>query len=52
MKLIISVVAAAWLVSGCSTNPPDEDSNGAGHRDSRTGLCHDATPPPCSPPKD
>ena len=52
MRLIISVLAAAWLVSGCLTNPPDEDSTGAGHRDQRTGLCHDATPPPCSPPKD
>jgi hypothetical protein len=52
MKLIISFLAAAWLVSGCLTNPPDQDSTAAGHRDPRTGLCHDATPPPCSPPKD
>ncbi len=52
MKVLISVLVAAWLVSGCLTNPPDEDSTGAGHRDPRTGLCNDATPPPCSPAKD
>ena len=52
MKLIIIVLAAAWLASGCLSNPPQQDSTGAGHRDPRTGLCHDATPPPCQPPKD
>jgi hypothetical protein len=52
MKLIITVLAAAWLLTGCLTNPPDQDSTGIGHRDPRTGLCHDATPPPCEPPKD
>jgi hypothetical protein len=52
MKLIITVLAAAWLMSGCFTNPPQEDSAGVGHRDPRTGLCNDATPPPCSPPRD
>ena len=52
MKLIITVLAAAWLTSGCLTNPPQQDSSGIGHRDPRTGLCHDATAPPCQPPKD
>jgi len=53
VKLTITVLFAAWLLSGCFlTNPPDEDASGAGHRDPRTGLCNDATPPPCTPPKD
>jgi hypothetical protein len=52
MKLIISVLGVAWLLSACSTNPPQEDSNGVGHKDPRTGLCNDGTPPPCSPPRD
>jgi len=52
MKLALSVFAAVWLMAGCAANAPDEDSTGAGHRDPRTGLCHDATPPPCEPPKD
>lgn len=52
MKLIITVLGVALLMSGCFTNPPDEDSTGVGHRDPRTGLCNDATPPPCQPPRD
>ena len=52
MKLIITVLAVTWLMSGCLTNPPEEDSTGVGHRDPRTGLCNDGTPPPCSPPRD
>ena len=52
VKLIIAVFAATWLISGCLTNPPQQDSSGVGHKDPRTGLCHDATPPPCEPPKD
>jgi hypothetical protein len=52
VKSTIIILAAAWLLSGCMGNGPTEDSNGAGHRDPRTGLCSDATPPPCSPPKD
>jgi hypothetical protein len=51
MKLLITVLAAAWLMSGCFTNPPEEDSTGVGHRDPRPGLCNDATPP-CAPPRD
>jgi hypothetical protein len=50
MKLIISVLATTWLMFGCASTP-DEDASGAGHRDPRTGLCNDATPPPCEPPR-
>jgi hypothetical protein len=52
MKLIIRVFAAAWLLSGCVSTPPNANSPGAENRDARTGLCQDATPPPCNPPKD
>ena len=52
MKFTITVLAAAWLMSGCFSNPPQEDSTGAGHRDPRTGLCNDGTAPPCQPPRD
>jgi hypothetical protein len=53
MKLMITVLGVAWLLSGCFfTNPPQEDSTGVGHKDPRTGLCNDATPPPCQPPRD
>jgi hypothetical protein len=52
MKLIIRGFAAAWLLSGCVSTPPNADSPGAENRDARTGLCGDATPPPCNPPKD
>jgi hypothetical protein len=54
MKLIISVVVVACLVSGCAslTTPPDDDSATGANVDTRTGLCTDATPPPCTPPRD
>jgi hypothetical protein len=52
MKLTVIILATAWLISGCFTNPPQEDSTGAGHRDPRTGLCNDGTAPPCQPPRD
>lgn len=52
MKWIAILFAGVWLMSGCSSNPPQEDSTGAGHRDPRTGLCNDGTPPPCPPPRD
>jgi hypothetical protein len=52
VKLIITMFAAAWLMSGCFSDPAQQDSGDAGHRDPRTGLCHDATPPPCAPPRD
>lgn len=51
MKFIISALAIAWLVSGCASAPSDDSVTG-GNRDKRTGLCNDATPPPCNPPKD
>jgi len=51
MKLIITVLATTWLMVGCASTAPDEDASGAGHRDPRTGLCNDATPPPCAPPR-
>jgi len=54
MKLIVSVVAVAWLMSGCAalTRVPDDDSVTGANLDARTGLCTDATPPPCDPPRD
>jgi hypothetical protein len=52
VRIVIRVLAAVWLLSGCVTNRPDEDSTGAGHRDPHTGLCNDGTAPPCSPPRD
>jgi hypothetical protein len=52
VKLTVIVLGAAWLLSGCFTNPPQEDSTGVGQGDPRTGLCNDATPPPCPPPRD
>ncbi len=49
MKFIIGVVAVAWLMSGCTslTTVPDDDSVTGANFDTRTGLCTDATPPPC-----
>jgi hypothetical protein len=54
MKVIITVLAAAWLMSGCAalTSAPDDDSITGANLDARTGLCSDATPPPCNPPRD
>lgn len=47
MKMIIGVLAAAWLLTGCASSVTHDDSPGANNRDARTGLCDDATPPPC-----
>lgn len=52
MKWMITVLAVAWLLPGCVTTPPNTNSPGAEDRDARTGLCEDATPPPCDPPRD
>jgi PBP1b-binding outer membrane lipoprotein LpoB len=51
MKIIVSVLAVAWLVSGCAslTTAPDDDSVTGANLDARTNLCTDATPPPCEP---
>jgi hypothetical protein len=49
MRFIIGVVAVAWLMSGCAslTTVPNDDSVTGVNLDRRTGLCTDATPPPC-----
>ena len=54
MRIIITALAAAWLVSGCAslTGTADDDSASGAKFDARTGLCSDATPPPCAPPRD
>ena len=54
MKIIVSVLAVVWLVSGCAslTTAPDDDSVTGANLDTRTNLCTDATPPPCNPPRD
>jgi hypothetical protein len=52
MRTIISACVAVWLISGCVSTMPNEDSPGPAGWDARTGLCNDATPPPCSPPRD
>jgi hypothetical protein len=54
MKFIITVVALAWLTSGCATltGAPSDDSAAGANLDTRTGLCTDASPPPCAPPRD
>jgi hypothetical protein len=54
MKFIITLVAVASMVSGCAsfTAVPDDDSATGANLDTRTGLCSDATPPPCNPPRD
>ncbi len=50
MKLLTSVLAAAWLMSGCASTAPNDGSPAADNSEARTGLCNDATPPPCHPP--
>ena len=50
MKLIMGVLVAAWLTSGCASTVSSDDLGGLATPDVRTGLCNDATPPPCSPP--
>jgi hypothetical protein len=54
MKFIISLVAVGWLVSGCAAlaGAPDDDSIMGATLDMRTGVCTDATPLPCEPPRD
>ena len=50
MKFIIGVFAVAWFMSGCTSlsTVPDDDSVTGANLDMRTGLCTDATPPPCN----
>ena len=52
MKLIISAFVIGWLLSACASTIPNDDSPGAENWDARTGLCNDATPPPCNSPPD
>jgi hypothetical protein len=52
MKLALGLIAVAWLIAGCASTVPNDDSPGSETKDARTGLCNDATPPPCNPPKD
>jgi hypothetical protein len=52
VKLIMGVLVAAWLTSGCASTVSSDDLGGLATPDVRTGLCNDATPPPCSPPRD
>jgi hypothetical protein len=46
------VLVATWLTSGCASTVSSDDLGGFATPDVRTGLCNDATPPPCSPPRD
>jgi hypothetical protein len=52
MKTMTGLALTAWLVCGCVTTIPGDDTPGAAEPDARTGLCNDATPPPCNPPRD
>jgi hypothetical protein len=54
LKFIIGVIAVAWSMSGCAslTTVSDDDSITGADLDMRTGLCTDATPIPCNPPRD
>jgi hypothetical protein len=50
MKLVISVLVAAYLATGCVSggNIPHEDSPGVTKRDAGPVLCRDGTTPPCN----
>jgi hypothetical protein len=49
MKGVISLLIAAYLVSGCvaGSNVTHEDSPAAVKRDEGPALCRDGTTPPC-----
>lgn len=51
MKLIVSLVAAACLMSGCVAGSAisHEDDPAAVKRDTGPDLCRDGTAPPCTP---
>jgi hypothetical protein len=51
VKSITGFLVAAWLMSGCVSIVPNDD-NPEFAPDMRTGLCNDATPAPCNPPRD
>ncbi|HME38936.1 MAG TPA: hypothetical protein VKG63_08225 [Steroidobacteraceae bacterium] len=50
MKIIIGMLVAAFLASGCVSggNISHEDSPGATKRDAGPALCRDTTTPPCN----
>jgi hypothetical protein len=52
MKILLSLFAVTWLLSGCVSSTSHDDSPGANGRDAKTGLCDDARPPPCGGVKD
>jgi hypothetical protein len=52
VKSIMGVLVAAWLMSGCVSTEPNDALPSIASTDARTGLCNDATPPPCDPPRD
>jgi hypothetical protein len=54
VKLIITCFVAAWLICGCvaGSTLSHEDSPGVVNRDEGPILCLDATPPPCTTPRD
>jgi hypothetical protein len=51
VKLIASLVAAAWLMSGCVAGSAisHEDDPAAAKRSTGPTLCRDGTAPPCTP---
>jgi hypothetical protein len=51
MKVIVSFVIAACLISGCvaGSNISHEDSPAAVKRDAGPALCRDGSIPPCNP---
>jgi hypothetical protein len=53
MKLLSSLVVVL-LLSGCvaGSTIPHDDSPAVVNQDAGPGLCSDATPPPCNPPRD
>ena len=54
MKFITAFAVAACILCGCVSlnTTPDEDSAAGPNFDARTGLCTDATPAPCTAPRD
>jgi hypothetical protein len=54
MKIVFSLLIAAWMASGCAVEGASEgnvthaDSPGATNRDAGPALCRDGTTPPCN----
>lgn len=51
MKLVISLLAAMWLLGGCvaGSEVSHDDDPAATKRDEGPDLCRDGTAPPCVP---